>query len=100
MEGTLSIADDQLENTVCQVLQHIGANATDGKIKSCHRLNKIPDSTIVKFLRRKDCDQVMRIKSELKKLRPAYLIFLKLQNSALMKGCVPTIGFCGTNTRN
>ena len=29
--------------------------------------------TIVKFLRRKDCDQVMRVKSKLKKLKPSDL---------------------------
>ena len=27
------IADDQLENTVCRFLQHIGANIADEKIK-------------------------------------------------------------------
>ena len=51
-----SIADYQLENTVCGVLQHIDANITNEKIESCHRLNKNADRTIVKFLRRKDCD--------------------------------------------
>ena len=66
-----SIADDQLENTICRVLPHIGANITDGKIESRHRLNKSTDRTIVKFLRRKDCDQLIRVKSELKKLTPA-----------------------------
>ena len=66
-----SIADDQLENTVCRVLQHIGANITYEKIELCHRLNKNADRTIINFLWRKDCEQVMRVKSELKKLKPA-----------------------------
>ena len=61
-----SIADDELENTICRVLQHIGANITNEKIESCHQLSKNADMTIVKFLRRKDCEQVMRVKSELK----------------------------------
>ena len=69
----MSIADDQLENTVCRVLQHIGANITNEKIELCYRLNKSADRTIVKFLRRKDCDQVMRVMSELKKSKPADL---------------------------
>ena len=56
-----SIANDQLENIVCRVVQHIGANITDEKTESCHRLNKNTDRTIVKFLRRKDCDQVMTV---------------------------------------
>ena len=66
-----TIADDQLETTVGRVLQYIGANITDEKTKSCHWLNKVTDRTIVKFLTRKDCDQVMRVKSELKKLNQA-----------------------------
>ena len=68
-----SIADDQLENTVCRVLQDIGANINDEKIDSCHRLNKNSDGKIFKFLRKKGCDQVMRVKCELKKLKPAEL---------------------------
>ena len=67
-----SVADDQLENTACRVLKHIGVNITDKNIKSCHQLNKNADRAIVKILRRKDCDQVMRVKSEIKKLKPAY----------------------------
>ena len=68
-----SIADDQLENTVCRVLLDIGANITNEKIESCNRLNKNTDRTIVKFSRRKNCDQVIRVKGELKKLKPVDL---------------------------
>ena len=68
-----STADDQHENTVCKVLQRISASITNEKIESCHRPIKNTDRTIGKFLRRKDYDQVMRVKSELKKLKPANL---------------------------
>ena len=44
-----SIADDQLENGVCKVRQHIGANITDEKIESCHRLNKILTRQLLNF---------------------------------------------------
>ena len=54
----LLIADDQLENSVCRVLQDIGANITNEKTEPCHWLNKNTDRTIVKLLRRKDCDQL------------------------------------------
>ena len=68
-----SIANDQLENIVCRVVQHIGANITDEKTESCHRLNKNTDRTIVKFLRRKDCDQVMKVDQvEASRLGSAY----------------------------
>ena len=95
------VADDQLENAVCEVLQHIGTNITDEKIESCHRLNKNTDRTIVKYLKRKDRDQTMRVKSELKKLKTAEIDLREIgQNSALMEACVPTIWVCGTSTRN
>ena len=98
-----SIADDQLENTICRILPHIGANITDGKIESCHRLNKSTDRTIVKFLRRKDCDQVIRVKSELKKLKPADLDLPEGTKLCIHESLCPyyrAIGVCGTGTRN
>ena len=67
----LSIADDQFENTVCKILQQTGANITGEKVESCCWLSKNTERTIVKFLRKKDCAQVLRVKSELKKLKPA-----------------------------
>ena len=68
-----SIEDKDLEPTVCRVLQHIGVGITGEGIEACHRLNKQSDRTIVKFLRRKDCEHVMRKKSELRKLKPSEL---------------------------
>ena len=69
----LSIEDKELEPTVCRVLQHIGVELTGASIESCHRLNKQSDRTIVAFSRRKDCEHVMRKKSELRKLKPSEL---------------------------
>ena len=65
--------DKHLEPTVCRVLQHIGVGITGEGIEACHRLNKQSDRTIVKFSRRKDCEHVMRKKSELRKLKPSEL---------------------------
>ena len=65
--------DKHLEPTVCRVLQHIGVGITGEGIEACHRLNKQSDRTIVKFSRRKDCEHVMRKKSELRKLNPSEL---------------------------
>ena len=63
------IADEQLGNTVCKVLHDIGANITNEKIESCHQLNKNTGRTSVKYVRRKDFDQIVRVKTELKKLK-------------------------------
>lgn len=85
------ITDDQLENTVCRVLQHIDANITDEKIESCDCLNKNTDSTVVKCLRRKDCDQVKRVKSELKKLKTVNLDLPEGSELYVNDKYVPTI---------
>ena len=68
-----SIEDKDLEPTVCRVLQHIGVGITGEGIEAFHRLNKQNGRTIVKFLRRKDCEHVMQKKSELRKLKPSEL---------------------------
>ena len=43
------------------------------RIKVYHRMNKQSDRTIVKFSRRKDCEHVMRKKSELRSSKPSAL---------------------------
>ena len=68
-----SIEDKDLEPTVCRVLQHIDVGITGEGIEACHRLNKQSDRTIIKFWKRKDCEHVMRKKSELRKLKPSEL---------------------------
>ena len=68
-----SIEEEELEPTVCWVLQHIGVDITGISIKACHRLKKQSDRTIVKFSRRKDYEHVTRKKSELRKLKPSEL---------------------------
>ena len=60
---------------MCKVLQHIGADISEEEIELCHRRNKKTDVTILKFSRRKDCEQVIRIKKDLKDLNPTDLDF-------------------------
>ena len=90
----------QYSRRICRVLQHIGANITNEKIESCHRLNKNADRTIVKFLRRKDCDQVMKVKSKLKKLKSADVDLPVGTKLYIDEVCVPTPGDCGASARN
>ena len=67
-----SIVYSALEETVHKVLQHNRAEICEEKIESCHHLNnkKKSDRTIVQFSRMKDCEQVMRVKKDLKDLNP------------------------------
>ena len=53
-----SIVHSELEKTVWKVLQHF----CEEKIKLCHHLNKKTYLMIVVLFRRKDCEQVMRVK--------------------------------------
>ena len=55
------------------MFQHIEAVIMGERIEACFRLKKQSDRTIVKFSRRKDCEHVMRKKSELRKLKPSDL---------------------------
>ena len=68
-----SIVNSDLEKTVCKVF--IEADICEEKIKSCHCLNIKSDRAIVKFSWRKDCEQVMRVKNDLKVLNPTDLDF-------------------------
>ena len=63
-----SVEHDQLEPTGCRILHHLGVNISEDKIEACHRLVKDSDWTIVKFSSRKDCEQSMRVKKDLKDL--------------------------------
>ena len=63
-----SAEHDQLETTICRILHHIGVNISGDKTETCHRLVKNNGGTIVKFSSRKDCEQTMPVKENLKDL--------------------------------
>ena len=52
----------------------IGVEFDERRVQACHCLNE-KDRTIVKFVNRKDCLQILRVKKELKSLDPAELCF-------------------------
>ena len=70
-----SVLQSVLEKTVCKVVQHIGADICKEKLESYHRLNKKRQSESSEISRRKDCEQVMKIKNDLKDLSPSDLGF-------------------------
>ena len=53
-----TVESKDLEHTVCKVFNSIDFDTGEDRIKACHRLT-ISDRTIVKFSRRKDCQQVV-----------------------------------------
>ena len=53
---------NELEDKVLIVFQKLGCELSPQDLEACHRLRKNSDRVIVKFSRRKDCEQIMSIK--------------------------------------
>ena len=62
-----------LEGKVCTVFNRIGVAVKPDDIEACHRLHK--KKTIAKFSKRKVCQQVLRVKKELKNIDPSKFDF-------------------------
>ena len=69
-----SIRDKDLEDKVCNVFGEIGVNVNERDIEICYRLRE-KDKTIVKFVNRKDCTNILKVKKDLKHLDPTKLSF-------------------------
>ena len=63
-----SVSDDNLKNKVLKIFDKLGVPINPNNIEACHRIKKDSDMTIVKFNKRKDCQQVMRVKKDLKNM--------------------------------
>ena len=51
--------NNELENKVLTIFQKIGCELSPRKLEACHQLRKNRDRVIVKFSRRKTCEQIM-----------------------------------------
>ena len=63
-----SVKDENLEDKVLKVLHKLGVEIEGDNIEACHRIKKDSDRTIIKFNKRKDCQQVMKVKKDLKNM--------------------------------
>ena len=59
-----SVGNSVLEETVRGVFKKIGVEIDERDVQACHRL-KEKERTIVKFVNRKDCLQILRMKKDL-----------------------------------
>ena len=64
-----SVNDNSLEEKVIQVFEKVGCNIDSGNIEVCHRITKRNGRVILKFSRRKDCQQVPSVKKNPQKLK-------------------------------
>ena len=62
------VDDKNLVKKVLSIFQKIGCTIDLTFIDDCHRLGKNNDKVIVKFTRRKDCKQILRVKKDLRDL--------------------------------
>ena len=63
-----SVTHDLLEDTVLNVFSKMGCQIQKENVEACHRIHKNNDITIIKFTRRKDCQQILSVKRDLKNL--------------------------------
>ena len=70
--------------TVCGVFKKIGVEIDERDVQTCHCL-KEKEGTMVTFVSRKDCLQILRVKKELKSLDPTELDFPKTSTFLLTK---------------
>ena len=62
------VSNENLESKVLEVFSKVGCEILSRDIEACHGLTN-SERVIVKFLRRKDCDQVLSVKRDLRKVK-------------------------------
>ena len=62
------VSNENLESKVLKVFSKVGWEILSRDIEACHRLTN-NDRVTVKFLRRKDCNQVLSVKSDIRKIK-------------------------------
>ena len=63
------VSGEVLEQMVLNIFDKIGCSISPDPIASYHCISKKSDTVIVKFSRRKDCQQVWQVKKDLQKLK-------------------------------
>ena len=69
-----SIPNDSLEANISKIFNKLGVHVEGKDIQVCHRL-KDNDRAIIKLSNRKDSQQILRVKKDLKSLDPTDLDF-------------------------
>ena len=76
-----------------------GCNIDSSNIEACHCITKKNDRAIVKSSRRKDCQQVLSVKKNLKNLKMEDIGLTGDNKFLSIIVCVPTTVSCGRNQR-
>ena len=62
-----SVKQNELENKVLTIFKKVGCDIKSENIEACHRVGR-QNNVIIKFSRRKDCQQVFSVRKDLSKL--------------------------------
>ena len=68
-----SVHQNQLQNSVCKIFENLNCNILKDNVEDSHCLKG--DRVIVKFSKRRDCQQVLSVKNALKNINMADLGF-------------------------
>ena len=63
-----SVHENDLEGKVLEVFHKLGSSVNEENVEACHRIKQGSDKVIIKFSRRKDCQQVMKVKRDLRNM--------------------------------
>ena len=63
------VGADVLEEKVLNIFGKLGCDIPSERIEACHRISKKSSTVIVKFTKRKDCQQVWSVKKDLQKIK-------------------------------
>ena len=82
-----SVAPEDLENFILRLLENVGIDLDESRIVACHRLGKT-DRTIVKFLNKKDAENVYSNQKKLKDVDISCLLSDDIQDrNDITTGC-------------
>ena len=79
------VGADVLEEKVLNIFGKLGCDIPSERIEACHRISKKSSTVIVKFTKRKDCQQVWSVKKDLQKIKMED-VNLPGQNKLLING--------------
>ena len=62
-----SVKKNELEDKVLKILKEVGCDSPSDNIEFCHRVGR-HNKVIIKFSKRKDCQEIFSVKKDLSKL--------------------------------
>ena len=84
---------DVLQQKYVHIFKKLGCNIPSKCIEACHRVSKKSATVIVKFSGRKDCQQVLTVKKDLRKIKMEDLTYHVKINFLQIRTCVYVVKY-------